>query len=92
MPRSSSGLGHRPLTAVTRVQIPYGVQHEDPLGALSAEGIFGFGVKSQAAVGVCAYMETLPVVAKWFCKTAGREKPFRNYRQSQGHLPEYTLN
>ncbi len=26
MPRSSSGLGRRPLTAVTRVQIPYGVQ------------------------------------------------------------------
>ena len=25
-PRSSSGLGRRPLTAVTRVQIPYGVQ------------------------------------------------------------------
>ncbi len=26
MPRSSRGLGRRPLTAVTRVQIPYGVQ------------------------------------------------------------------
>ena len=26
MPRSSSGLGRRPLTPVTRVQIPYGVQ------------------------------------------------------------------
>ena len=25
MPRSSSGLGRRPLTPVTRVQIPYGV-------------------------------------------------------------------
>src|SRR5699024_4963935 len=24
-PRSSSGLGHRPLTAAARVQIPYGV-------------------------------------------------------------------
>ena len=28
-PRSSSGLGHRPLTAAARVQIPYGVQRED---------------------------------------------------------------
>ena len=28
MPRSSSGLGRRPLTAVTRVQIPYGVQRK----------------------------------------------------------------
>ena len=26
LPRSSSGLGRRPLTPVTRVQIPYGVQ------------------------------------------------------------------
>ena len=27
--------------------------------------------------------QRLSVVAKWFCKSPGREKPFRNYRQSQ---------
>ena len=35
MPLSSSGLGRRPLTPVTRVQIPYGVPTEscEPLGS-----------------------------------------------------------
>ena len=37
MPRSSRGLGRRPLTAVTRVRIPYGVRRE------SSSGIFREG-------------------------------------------------
>ena len=46
MPRSSSGLGRRPLTAVTRVQIPYGVQEENlrsgsPGRRLSRSGLPG---------------------------------------------------
>ncbi len=56
MPRSSRGLGRRPLTAVTRVQIPYGVQNESPelyqrywLGTFRAvrsplRDLLGFGV------------------------------------------------
>ena len=39
MPRSSSGLGRRPLTPVTRVQIPYGVQIEN-LETLSLKIVF----------------------------------------------------
>lgn len=48
MPRSSSGLGRRPLTPVTRVQIPYGVQKED-LETLSRWLVFrdfSYGLKS----------------------------------------------
>ncbi len=37
-PRSSSGLGRRPLTPVTRVQIPYGVRIKP--SELFSEGVF----------------------------------------------------
>ena len=42
MPRSSSGLGRRPLTPVTRVQIPYGVQVKSPGGNESSSGGFRY--------------------------------------------------
>lgn len=61
MPRSSSGLGRRPLTAVARVQIPYGVQisghvpRVKPGGASVKDPLMPrlvSGVRSFAAVSV----------------------------------------
>ena len=52
-PRSSSGLGRRPLTPVTRVQIPYGVQNGTP--SEKSEGVFAFagrGAVEDAGDGV----------------------------------------
>ena len=48
-PRSSSGLGRRPLTAVTRVQIPYGVQ----MAVSASTGcFFFFGLSDK----MCAFL------------------------------------
>ena len=67
-PRSSSGLGRRPLTPVTRVRIPYGVQNKNHASHTAGRGFSLRAMGERLAVGwalPCCWGAIMGCVVCW---------------------------